>query len=443
MKGSFRCAKAMVINMGLIHKHLSDGITLHYLETDKFKTNFMSVSFIAPLGKDTAAKNTLIPAILLRGSEQYPDMAAISRRLDYLYASRLSARNYKRGETQIFGLTAGMIDSAYTIGGEDLVAEMTGMLAEILLHPLTEGKGFNAAYTASEKNNQIDAINANINNKAYYAKLRCTEEMCRGERFGLSENGTVDDVNACTPENLYEQYRYALKYYPIEIFFVGQCDADRLAERLTALFGALERAPVTVPPTEVIRKAGEPKRISEDMPVTQGKLCIGFRSGTTLREDDYVAFMLFSSIFGGSPTSKLFMNVREKKSLCYYCSSAPDAVKGLMFVNSGIEPDKREAAEDAIFEQLRSVQEGDFTDDEYQSALLGLINSYNELSDSAGGLETWYLGRLLLGIENDPDDVIEALKKVTREEIAAAAKGVSLDTVYFLNGTLKGEGEDD
>lgn len=428
--------------MGLQNISIADGVRLHCLPTGKFKTNFMSVSFTAPLEAGVNAMNSLIPNILLRGSEKYPDMAAINRRLDYLYAAGISTRCSKRGDVQVFGLCADMLDSSYAIGGEDLVAEMTDMLGELLLHPIKVGEGFDPDYTESEKNNQIDAIRASINNKVYYAYRRCVEEMCRGERFGLTETGTVDETSACTPESLYSQYKYALKHYPIEIFFVGQCDADALADRLRSIF-SFEREPIALPATEVIRSAAEPKTVTEDMPVNQGKLVIGMRSGLTLADPEYPALMLCNAIYGGAVTSKLFMNVREKMSLCYYCQSSPDAAKGLLMIQSGIEVSNREVAEKAILEQLEAVRRGDFTDEEMNGALLFLINSYNELADSARGLENWYLGRMIFNIPGEPDEMVERLRAVTREDIIAAAKLPTLDTVYFLNGTLCGEDEED
>ncbi|MBQ8552256.1 MAG: insulinase family protein [Clostridia bacterium] len=428
--------------MALIKKKIADGVSLNYLETDKFKTGYMSVNFIAPLDSATAAKNALIPSILLRGSVKYPNMAQINKKLDYLYAASLSSRCEKRGEIQIFGLTASMIDPAYTIDGENLPLEVTDMLADILFCPVTDGEAFNAAYTESEKTNLIDAINAKINNKAYYARMRCIEEMCKNERYGISETGTPEEVAACTAETVYAQYKYALKNYPVEIFFVGSCDIDALADKLTSLFDSIARTPMAIAETEIIKKAEAVKRIDEDMPVNQGKLNIGFRAGASIKDADYPAVMMFNEIFGGGVTSKLFMNVREKMSLCYYCSSAPDAPKGLIIVSSGIEVANREIAEKAIFDQLDAVKRGDFNEEEYESAKLGLINSYRELADSARGLEMWYLGRLLNGVPGDPDSVAASIERVTRDEIITAANRVSLDTVYFLNGTLKGEGED-
>ena len=358
--------------MALVKRRIADGIGFNYLETEKFKTGFLSVSFIAPLSAETAAKNALIPSVLLRGSVKYPNMAEINKKLDYLYASSLSARNTKRGERQVFGICASMIDSAYTINGEDLLAQVTDFVWEILLNPITVDGAFDPAYTESEKNNLIDAINAKINNKTQYARMRCAAEMCKNERYGLDENGTAKEVSACTAAGVYEQYRYALCHYPIEIFYVGKCDPDDLCDRLGSVFGALDRDPVDVPETEIVREAKTLNRISEDMPVNQGKLAIGFRTGIAMNDPEYPALIMANEIFGGGVTSKLFMNVREKMSLCYYCSSSPESAKGLLFVQSGIETENREIAEKAIFEQLDAVRRGEFTDEELLCARLVL-----------------------------------------------------------------------
>ncbi len=426
--------------MPLIKKNIGKGINLNYLETDKFKTGLVSINFIAPLSEESAALNAVIPPILMRGSKKYPDMKEINKALDYLYASSLGTRNNKRGEMQIFGLFAGMLNSEYTINGEDLLSDVIDVVGDILLNPVTDGEAFDAAYTESEKNNLIDAINGRVNDKTYYARTRCTEIMCEGERFGLSETGTVKDVEKISAASAYAHYRYALSKYPIEILFVGKCDVDALSCKLSKLFEKTERDPLPLPETKVIRHAEAVRSITEDMSVNQGKLVLGFRSGTVLSEAEYPAFLMANEIFGGGVTSKLFMNVREKMSLCYYCQSVPDGTKGLMLVQSGIQVDKREIAEKAILEQFEAVKSGDFSEEELTGARLGLINGHRELSDSARGLELWYLGRVLAGVEDDPDDIVRAIEKVTSYDIAAAMQKVTLDTVYFLNGTLKGEG---
>ena len=420
--------------MGLEKRKIAEGIGLTCLSTGKFKTNFLSVNFISPLDKETAAANALIPSVLLRGCEKYPTMADINKKLDYLYDAGLSSRNQKRGEAQVFGICAGVLDNCYALEGEDLLSEIVGIVGDILLNPVTDGAAFDAAYTESEKNNLIDAINANINNKAYYAKKRCTEEMCRGERYGLSENGTIGDVQAITPESLYARYRYALKHYPIEIFFVGQTDEDRLAEKLRAVFAGLERDIISVPAPEIVRAVSDVKRIDEDMPVNQGKLVIGMRSGVTLHDPDYPAMLMFNEIFGGGVTSKLFMNVREKMSLCYYCSARLFRQKGVMMVQSGVEFENAERAITEIGRQLDAVRAGEFTDDDFDASVKSLADDYERVGGTPEELDDWYAFRLLEEAPAAPQSLAAQIRKVTREQAVEAAQKVTLDTIYLLTG---------
>ncbi len=422
---------------------IAKGARLHCIAVDKFKTNYLSFNFVAPLTEADAAKNALIPNILMRGSVKYPSMAEINKQLDCLYAAELSTRNHRRGGLQIFGLLSDMLSSSYALGGEDITDGVIDLIGELLLNPLTEGDGFVASIVDGEKQNQIDAISAEINNKTHWSDRRCMETMCEGEPFAVSVSGRVEAVESETAESLLAHYKYALAHYPIEIFFVGECEPEKVAAKLTALLSKIDREPICLPEIELRRVASEVKKRTEDMPVNQGKLVLGFRSGVKLGDDDFSAAMLMNALFGGGVTSKLFMNVREKMSLCYYCQSTLDAPSGLMLVRSGIEVDKREIAEKAILDQLDALRSGDFTDDELESGLLFLINSFTELSDSAHALESFALGRLLAGALSEPEVEIAKLRAVTRDEIIAAAKKLSLDTVFFLNGTLKGGDDED
>jgi len=426
--------------MELTRKQIADGISLSYLETDKFKTGFMSVNFIAPLDPSTASKNALIPSILTRGSVKYPTLADINKRLDYLYASGISTRNEKRGEMQVFGITAGMIDSAYTMGGENLVFEVTDMLFDILLCPKTSDGVFDSAYTESEKKNLIDSINAKINNKAQYASQRCIFEMCCDEPFGLLETGTVEDVSACTAKSIYDQYKYALKCYPIEIFFVGKCDIEAFAVKLSEIFASVPRSPIKLKPSKIIRKAEKIKHISEDMPVNQGKLSIGLRTGCVLGEDDYYAMMMFNAVFGGGVTSKLFMNVREKKSLCYTVSSALVTSKGLMRIYAGVDKDKCSFAIAETDHQIKQIERGNITDEELRDAKITLISSLRGLEDSPGSMAGWFLQHILAGrADRTPDSVAAIIDSLTKEDVVRISRKVSFDTLYILEGTAKAD----
>ncbi len=429
--------------MAVIKRDIADGIRLNIIETDKFKTNYISVNLLTSLDKKTAAYIALLPAVLKRGTINYPDLAALNRRYDMLYSTYIGTRCFKRGETHIFGFSANMLDNRFALDGTDILNETLSLIAELMFSPALIDGCFKKEYVESEKKNLIDSIKAKINNKNSYAVWRCQEEMCRNEVFAVSEDGTVEDVEKITPQLLFDFYKDIMNRAQIEIYFVGKYDYTILESKVKAAFKPINHIFGFIPHTEVIRNAEAIREVTEDQPVTQGKLSLGFRTSAVLSDGDYEKFIMFCEIFGGSPSSKLFMNVREKLSLCYYCHAIPDAHKGIMIVASGIEVDKKQTAQDEILLQLENMRCGDFTEEEFEAAKKSVINSYRGISDNAGGLVSWYLGRMLAGIETSPEETIVLIKKVTADDIKMAAKSVTLDTVYFMRGTLKEGGENE
>lgn len=422
---------------------IADNVTLNVIETKKFKTNYLSFNFVMPLKKPENSINTLVPRVLIRGTRKHPDMISIKKALDELYAASLETRVYKRGEYQICAVSAGWLDDRFAIDDTDITLGTLDLVEELLFDPYTENGVFSAFYTENEKSNLKDEIEALINNKTSYAIRRCQQEMCKNESYGISDCGDIEDIDKITPRSLYEGYEKLLKSARIEIFYVGR-DGNKTAKRLKAMFAKQERTPESLPECCVVRSSADVKTVDEDCPVTQGKLSLGFRTGTVLGDGDYHAFPVFAELYGGSPMSKLFMNVREKLSLCYYCKAIPENIKGIMIVTSGIENENREKTQNEILLQLESIKKGEISDDELLSAKKSLINAYKELSDSPASLEAWYLTRLLAGSDDTLEYMMEVFERTTKEEVAALARKVTLDTVYFMRGTLsESEAEDD
>lgn len=434
--------------MQLLKKAIAEGITLNVIPADKFKTDRISVNFLTPLNSEKAALNALLVKVLGRGTKSRPDMKSLSRALDDIYGTGLSDHNYKRGETQIFGFSLGMLKSEYAVDETDIMSEALKILSEVLFEPALENGGLRTDYVETEKKNLIDDIKAKINNKSGWALERCVEEMCAGESYSVSVTGTIEQVEKIKPEELMEHYKSIFKNCRIEIFYVGNADVDRVNGLIKNLMVPLSDG-VKVPAlsADVKRKAdNEPREITEDILAKQGKLVLGFRSGSVLEDPDYHMFKVFCELYGGSPTCKLFENVRERLSLCYYCWASNEAFKGIMLVSSGIENTEKDKAQAEILRQLGLVAEGDFTDEELENAKLSLCNGYKEIYDQKGSLEAWYLGRLLAGREDSPLENVDKIMKVTREEVMQKAAGVSLDTVYFMHGTEEAdteEGEDE
>lgn len=410
---------------------LSDGIYLNYVHATKFKTGALSLQLITPLDEKNAAPGALLPAVLRRGTARYPDMRALSCALDLLYGAGLSYTVRKKGENQCLGFVASYIDDAFAPGGEKLLEAVADLLGEVLLAPATEGGVFRGDYVSGEKDNLIDAIRSIRDDKRDYADLRLIAEMCRGERYGVTRLGTEETVAALDAPSLWAFYQNLLATARMELFYCGSAEQHRVEG---ALRRALEKLPrgVRIPPAVSARVAApqQPRSVTEHMDVTQGKLAMGFRAPS----EDAAAMLLANLIFGGYSNSKLFLNVREKLSLCYYASSAYHRSKGIVTVSSGMEFEDRQRAYDEILLQLDSVRLGDFEPWELEGAKGVLLSALRSREDSAGRMEENTLGQAATGLWETTAELMEKLKAVTPERIAAAAREMTLDTVYFLSG---------
>lgn len=427
--------------MILKRKQITDAAALALVETDKFKANYMSLSFATPLCRENAAYDALLPLVLSRGTAKMPAMREINRELDKLYASTISPRCLRRGETHFFGFSAYTLDNAYAPDGCDITGGVLEILDDIINNPLKIEDAFKSEYVESEKNNLCDRISSAINNKNRYAITRCIEEMCADEAFGVGEFGDIESVKKITAESLYDYYLSSILNLSAEVFYVGRF-SESTEKGLKDILAPFKAKTSTIARSKVKLAAEKVKRVDEDQPVKQAKLSLGYRTGITLDNPAHCKFTVFNEIFSSSPMSKLFRNVREKLSLAYYCHSIPEPLKGIMVVTSGIDASNREKAEAEIARQLDAVRACEITDDEINAAKASIINAYRELEDSPEALERWYTVRMMAGRSDSPAEAAEDILNVTKEDVAEIARALSLDTVYYMNPTLKGsEGE--
>lgn len=419
----------------IISKNLAGGMHLTIVPSNKFKTSVMSVCLVLPLGGKAASAHAALPRVLRRGTAQYPDMQTLGAVLDELYGARVEPFVRKRGECLTIGLNADVVDEKYVTGGSGLTARTTELLVSFLKTPyLYEGK-FSADYTAGERENLADRIESLKNDPRSYAVRRLHEEMCRGEGFGLSEFGTLAGARALTPDSLFGAYERALAGACIELFYCGSMPPEQVEQAFVSALGRRAEADFTIPRTEVLAKPkAEPRTVVEEMNVQQGKLSLGFRTGVTGDHALYPAMMLFNNAFGGSTSSRLFLNVREKLSLCYYASSTIDKQKGILSVASGIENENFEVAREEILKQLADMQAGNVRQEEVESARRTVQSALRAMQDSPMSLLDFWVGQSIAGFAWGLDDLMGRLASVTREQVIEAAKCVQLDTIYFLKG---------
>lgn len=416
---------------------LAPGVSLTAVQTHKFKSAVLSVSLLTPLKKETASLNALVPYVLRRGTQDKPDMNTLSAALDGLYGGSIEPQVRKKGETQCVGFVGSFLDDAYTLNGEAILEPAAALLGELLLRPYTVEGVFSPDYTEGEKANLIDRIRAQINDKRQYSIRRLSQVMCQGEDYGVSALGDEESAASITPERLWSAYQNLLKNARVELYYCGSAPLERVEAALRQALKDLPLNDKRVKLTCDVKAApAQPPRLEEEaMDVAQGKLAMGFRTGEAcVWTEDYPALLVFNAVYGGTTTSKLFMNVREKLSLCYFASSMLEKLKGVMLVSSGIEFDKYEQAKNEILAQLEACRRGELEDWELTGAVRSIVSALQTTLDSQGRLEDYWLGQAVAGLTEDPEELAARVEKVTREDVVSMANRVELDTIYFLKG---------
>ncbi len=420
-------------------KKLTGNIQAHLFPTKKFKTVLITVFIQQALEKDSAAKTALLPAVLERGTSNYPTFMDLKRELEMLYGASLGSDVVKKGERQVVSFSLEVVHDRFT-PGEQLFKEGLSILKSVLTDPLLDNGSFKQEYVEQEKDQLRKEIEGLINDKVSYALERCVQEMCKQERYGIYKYGDAETLKVVSPRELYSYYQELFRRSPVDVFVVGDFEPEeafRLLEQ--SLVFSRSSTSSSLPFIEQNHFRKEPLQHVEKLPVNQAKLTLGYRVNTVYQDEDYPAMMFYNGILGGFPHSKLFQNVREKASLAYYAFSRLDKLKGIQLIGSGIEVDNYQKALDIIQEQVDSLKQGKITSDELENTRRGLINQLKVIADSPFALVNYFLDALVGQRRGNVEDLIGEIERVQAKDVVEAAQKVSLDTIYFLR-PVNGEG---
>lgn len=421
-------------NNGFQHGHAA-GMRIHVLPTKAFKTFAISLYAGVPLEESTVTSTALVPFVLRRGTASYPETTQSRERLEELYGAGFGFDIYKRGDYQIVQFRMDTINDSFVQSKESLLGESFAFLGEVLTRPLLESGSFRASYVATERETIRKKLESIVNDKIRYAAERCIEEMCRNEPYRLHPLGQRADLDAITPETLYQSYTSWLNGATLDLYVVGDTTPEEVEKLVTAHFGRAhhsEAGGYTSDFTPV--KVTEVRTVEEKLDVNQGKLNMGLRTSITYKDDRYASALMYNGILGGYPHSKLFVNVREKESLAYYASSRYDGHKGIGTIQSGIETQNYGKAVDIIRKQLDELKAGNITDLELSQTKAMIRNLLSEIQDSAFEMISFDFNRQLSGKDRSAQELMEQVDGMGAAEVKAAADTFELDTIYFLTG---------
>jgi predicted Zn-dependent peptidase len=423
--------------MEISHQVLAPGAELLCVQTEKFKTGVFSVSLVMPLREETATAHALLADVLYRGSEQYPDIESISAATDELYGASVGPSVRQRGESQSVCFSASFIDDCYALDGTGVLEPTLALLGDLLLRPVTENGVFRADFVRTEGLNLADQIRARVNDKRGWSIFRLTQEMCAGEAYALDKLGSAEEAEQMSPQHLWDCYQNLLRQARVIFYYGGSARPQRVEEAVRACF-----APLLTPREGdsgclvLAHPAGPVREVTDRMDVGQGKLAMGFRTGgVTVEHPDYPALLVFNALYGGTTNSRLFLHVRERLSLCYFASSMLDKLKGLMVVSSGVEFDKFDVAREEILAQLAALGRGEFGAEELEAARQAILSGLRSGGDSHGRMEDYWVTQMMGGgSPAGPESLIPSVERVTADDVARVARGMALDTVYYLTG---------
>ncbi len=412
---------------------LSNGAEGVFIKNERFNTTLVSFNFYVPMSKETAAEYALLPFVMTTCSKKYPDFSALNFKLAKLYGANLSASAEKVGDYQLLKIAISTIDDRFALDDESLCDSATELLTQLIFEPKIENGVFCEDDVQREKRKAIEHIRGDLAQKRVYAKKRLIEEMYKNEPYGVAKCGTEEDVQKITGESLFVAWQKLLSTAFLRVNVISRSMPqglfDGLAEKLNSI--VRENIPdcTKSSPTLAVKT---PNTVVEKMDIAQGKLCMGFSSELYGDDSKTAALTVMCDIFGGGPYSRLFTNVREKYSLCYYCASSSVKAKGLITVDSGIEKENATKAEKEILNQLDIIKQNLFTDEEFESSIKSIIDSFKSYNDSQGLLDAWYSLKIVKDRLLSPEEAAEDILKVTRNDVVYAARGVKLHTVYKL-----------
>lgn len=418
--------------MGVISEQIIDlqGMKLHIIPTEKYKTNTIVFKMKAPLDKEDVTKRALLPNVLQRNSKKYSTTALLRSYLDELYGATFYIDLAKKGDYHIISFTIEIANEKFLSHAEPLLQKAFEFLAEVVTNPNVANGAFELNTVENEKRSLKQRIQSVYDDKMKYSSYRLIQEMCKEEPYALYVHGIPENVDDITAVDLYEYYQQAIAEDELDLYVVGDVHRDEVEKAVSSLFQFTKRTPKAA--TRSVHTIKEEKEIIENQDVKQGKLNMGFRTNVYYGDKDYYALQIFNGIYGGFSHSKLFINVREKASLAYYAASRVESHKGLMLVMSGIDNKNYEQAVTIIKEQMKAMTAGDFTDNEIGQTKAVIKNQLLETIDTSRGIVEILYHNIVSGAQISLDDWLEEMEKITKDDIVKVAAKIQLDTIYFL-----------
>ena len=409
---------------------IAPGVHLTCVEADKFNTCRVSVYFVRPAHRETATADALLPIVMERGYADCPDMTELSRRLSKLYGASLRVDTSMLGANRVLSVSVTGIKDKFALENESLTAEYARIALGTAFTPYLPDGRFDPECVAIEKQQLREMLEGEINEKRAYCIRQAKRKFFGDMPQGNEPMGYLEELDAVGEQELTRSFHEMIRTSRIEVFVLGANEDIVRAQVLAALAG-VDRAPAHLAPVAAAPRT-KPQSFSQSVDAVQGKLCMLFTYGGPVEPEDVASVRVACALLGGTATSRLFTNVREKQSLCYYCAASFNLGSPHLCIDSGIEHANAERAKTAILHELDSLREGPISDRELEETKRALLSSLGSVGDSLGSMEAWYFAEIIRGTEKEPRDLMHEITRVTADDVRRVLGRMTLNVTYLL-----------
>ena len=412
---------------------LVPGISAHFVQSKKFKTNKITIRFTAPLSLETIAGRMLSASMLETANKAYPTSQAFRRYLASLYGTDISTSAYRRGQVHIFDLTFTYVRDDFLSKKNVLTSQIFELVSQTLFAPLAQDGAFEPALFEIERKQLLASLATDMDYSFYFAHKELDSLFFRDERLQLRYSDLRNRISNESPENSYTCFQDALNNDRIDFFFLGDFNEVEVKEWLRSFSFTGRQIDVNPqykqPYSNVLREGMVRKNVGQSV------LELAYHCSTSYGDNHHLTMVVMNGLLGGFAHSKLFTNVRENAGLAYTISSQLDLFSGQLRMYAGIDREKRNQARKLMNHQLLELKKGNFTDLEIEQTREMIRRTLLLAQDSQSSLiERVYLKSLLGKSTSDFDNWIEKLNQVDKEAICKAANSVRLQAIYFMEG---------
>lgn len=410
---------------------------IYKINSEKFKSIYFSINFTMPVNKRQISENALLSAVLGKSNKKFKTQKEIQMYLYSLYGANFDIGIEKFGDLYNIEFRGECINKKYLPNNTDVVNEVLEFLYDAIYNPNVLNGAFDEEVVEREKDFILNKIREVKDDKLRYGIRKMEELMCKDEPFSTYVYGDEDDIYKITSSDLYKRYNEVISNSCITFIISGNLlGYEDIEEKVNNIFNNKLVSKLNYKDLIYNQKLNHNQEVVEEsQQTTQSVLSYGLRINNS-NSNDFYKLSVYNALLGGTPSSKLFQNFREKESLAYTVRSRYYRFKDIIIIYAGIQKENYEKAKLVIENEINKIKDGEISDEEFEASKKSIISDLKEWNDSKIALSKMFISNLF-SLKNDSltlEQMVEKFEKVTKQDIIDIASKITIEKIYFLGG---------